>query len=561
MGHRIYERKHKCAYLVNLTTMYGSVFPSAFLISFPCALVSAILVFIFSDHPGSAEVNESILTNGAIWSSFSFIIGFLVVFRTSHSFNRFWEALTSTHKMGAEWFDACSALISFSKTNTCDGELVLLFHNTVIRLFSMLHACAIAELEDMDRGEDDDFMPQSFHILELLDARAFDDNTLLAIRESGCRVELIYQWIQQLIVENSKNGVLSIPAPILTRAFQELSTGFVCFHDAMKIADTPFPFPYAQTCDALLLVQYFCTPLVVATYVNHWGWAFLFCFVYIFSFWALTLTGLELEFPFGEDANDIDTVELQKSMNHKLQLLLTRSAWTAPKLQAGGLEQQKELINQICAAEEHVKPTFSRLWFDLEGSNELKSEQITSVKRRFAASSSGAVQAYVDPRTEREGTSVEVKVMMQPVNSKERNSRMPFRSSTKFIDGEDSFRAARSTNRSRPAPSRAHVQASYVCDGENSWNLNGCQSNCSDSYNGDRTGLHSDASRGSLGRRHSAGDADTVSNGNVSLAEKMTDSAPISLLRSVDEQPRANANAVEHPGLAKERESTTKTSL
>eukprot|EP00971_Amphidinium_carterae_P040851 802099-Amphidinium_carterae.2 len=39
MGHRFYERKHKCSYLVNLTAINGSVFPSAFMISFPCGIV------------------------------------------------------------------------------------------------------------------------------------------------------------------------------------------------------------------------------------------------------------------------------------------------------------------------------------------------------------------------------------------------------------------------------------------------------------------------------------------------------------------------------------------
>eukprot|EP00971_Amphidinium_carterae_P298215 5925588-Amphidinium_carterae.1 len=65
-----------------------------------------------------------------------------------------------------------------------------MLQNKVIRLFSMMHACAIAELEDMDRGEDTNaYMPQSFQQLELLDARAFDDQTIFAIRESDCRVD------------------------------------------------------------------------------------------------------------------------------------------------------------------------------------------------------------------------------------------------------------------------------------------------------------------------------------------------------------------------------------
>ena len=59
-------------------------------------------------------------------------------------------------------------------------------------------------------------------------------------------------WMQTLMVEHHVNGVLSIPAPILSRSFQELSNGMVAFHDAIKLSCIPFPFPYAQTRDGHL---------------------------------------------------------------------------------------------------------------------------------------------------------------------------------------------------------------------------------------------------------------------------------------------------------------------
>ena len=43
------------------------------------------------------------------------------------------------------------------------------------------------------------------------------------------------------------DGVLAIPPPILSRVYQTLSRGFVNLLNAKKIADTRFPFPYAQT--------------------------------------------------------------------------------------------------------------------------------------------------------------------------------------------------------------------------------------------------------------------------------------------------------------------------
>ena len=37
-----------------------------------------------------------------------------------------------------------------------------------------------------------------------------------------------------------------MPPPILSRVYQELSNAMLGFNSAMKVATTPFPFPYAQ---------------------------------------------------------------------------------------------------------------------------------------------------------------------------------------------------------------------------------------------------------------------------------------------------------------------------
>jgi len=191
----------------------------------------------------------------------------------------------------------------------------------------------------------------------------------MAVRDSSCRVELVYQWIQSLIVEAQSGGILGIPPPILTRSFQELSGGMVNFHDAMKVADTPFPFPYLQTCDILLFVLYISAPFVVSTYTNTWFLAGFFCFVLIFTFSCLTLTGLELEFPFGRDANDIQGADLQLEMNHKLKLLVTAASWRAPQLRravAGDEKQlQTSMIRCITSDAEKNRSSFAMLWHSL----------------------------------------------------------------------------------------------------------------------------------------------------------------------------------------------------
>merc|ERR1719469_447712 len=90
---------------------------------------------------------EGILRETQAWSGFSFLVGFLIVFRTSQAYARFWEGCTASHQMRAEWFDACSSIVSFTKYSKVSPLIIRNFKEVLIRLTSMLHAAALAELE------------------------------------------------------------------------------------------------------------------------------------------------------------------------------------------------------------------------------------------------------------------------------------------------------------------------------------------------------------------------------------------------------------------------------
>ncbi|CAK0827113.1 unnamed protein product [Prorocentrum cordatum] len=109
----------------------------------------------------------------------------------------------------------------------------------------------------------------------------------------------------------------------------------VALHDAAKIAEIPFPFPYAQICTFLLLTHWALTPLVTLQWTTSVVWAFVFSFVQVFIFWCLNLTAIELEQPFGRDANDLQTVDMQKILNQQLLLLLDTRNGDPPDLEKG----------------------------------------------------------------------------------------------------------------------------------------------------------------------------------------------------------------------------------
>lgn len=330
----------------------GSVFPFGFGVALPAASWAWVLKYLMTR--GYFEGLEDFVQDNSVWGSFNFLVGFLVVFRTSQSYNRFWDGCTATHKMRAEWFDACSALISFCRHSEESYVKINRFQRLLVHLFSMLHAVALAEIEDCNSEVLDDIMAYKF---EVLDCKVFDDESLKAVRDSDCKTELVFQWIQMAIVDNIKTGVLSIPPPILSRAFQELANGMVAAHDAIKISCIPFPFPYAQTCDLLLIMHWILCPLVVAPWVTSEWWSFSFCFAQVFCMWTMNRIAVEIENPFGADSNDLDGEDMQMEMNRHLSLLLSPSTKKTPHLvfREGSRETHYSGWYSLMAAWEHVE--------------------------------------------------------------------------------------------------------------------------------------------------------------------------------------------------------------
>eukprot|EP00971_Amphidinium_carterae_P022269 439154-Amphidinium_carterae.1 len=135
---------------------------------------------------------------------------------------------------------------------------------------------------------------------------------------------------------------LDIAPPIQSRMYQEVSNGMLGFNNSLKIADVPFPFPYAQLLDLSLIVFTFFIPMYVAIFTQSLYAAPALAFVLFEGIWcfnearhnphqrrletlrsfvhtlpavALAFVGWvgsfvaevakELEQPYGSDANDM----------------------------------------------------------------------------------------------------------------------------------------------------------------------------------------------------------------------------------------------------------------
>lgn len=370
-----YESRCGIGFILKILQARGSVFPKALCVSLPCALCSALLKELIDkgvmDRWLDADHYTLLLDAGA-WNGFAFLVGFLIVFRTSQSYSRFWDGSVHTHRMHAEWFDSCSNLIAFCVCSKADEETTSNFKHLIIRMFSLLHVLALAEIEDTCK---EDIENVNAFRMELIDVHGVDPYTLKRIKDSDSKVELVFTWIQQLIVANITTGVMSIPPPILSRVFQELSNGMVAFEQAMKITLIPFPFPYAQTCDCLMIIHWLVMPLIVAQWATHPFWAGVLVFIQVFMLWSLSFIAVELENPFGRDDNDLDSVHLQIAFNRHLSMLIVKDEEMLPQLLPTALKDTA----QISCAETRRSSNLASAWQKL---NESSSMPMRSANRR-----------------------------------------------------------------------------------------------------------------------------------------------------------------------------------
>lgn len=318
----------------NLKAMQGAGF-----ISLGVAMVSLALSFS-DEYLNSGLMGTFLAANTTVYTTLSGSLSLLVVFRTSQAYARYWDGSTLLHQMSGDWFDAASTVLSFCKYSKEDSVKIEEFQQLFVRLMSLLNAMILAELEGHNVGDDSkcdviyvkNILGANAMEFELLHPDAIDPKYIERVQKAKHKAEMVFQWIQNLIIENIVSGVLSIPPPLLTRTFQDLGSGMMHYHDALKYSDTPFPFPYTCATEILLMVHWLYTPIFVCTLTDSRIWVVFLSIMLVFVLWSLHLIAGELENPFGDDRNDLNMSEMQVDMNESLASLISVEAQETPKL-------------------------------------------------------------------------------------------------------------------------------------------------------------------------------------------------------------------------------------
>jgi predicted membrane chloride channel (bestrophin family) len=294
-------------------------------------------------------------------------VGFAVVFRTNLGWNRYWEAVGQLHLMYSKWCDAFSQLVAFASVTTERAyasdtqaniekavrveEIVEHAFNcfTVMSAFAadrlthgdtsrMERRCEtgaswsqrIVKREALRQTVDGETMMPQFEVSSsklkeqtpsgrdvgvgdiqqnawqaTYRVRALpSEDEMRALEDSTDRTTVVMYWI---IFDLAKvSNELEAAPPIQSRMYQELSNGMLGFNQCSKLADVPFPFPYAQMLTWLLCCFAAFIPVYVTVFSKSWYVSIILSFCLFEGIWGLNETAKELENPFGIDDNDIN---------------------------------------------------------------------------------------------------------------------------------------------------------------------------------------------------------------------------------------------------------------
>lgn len=337
-----------------LFRLQGSVAPRACFFAVPTALVALFLAYAdqwvgpeFRQSSGILEAQQS-----QLWQAATGVLFSLLIFRINRAMARFWEGTGLLHQMRGEWFDSVSCCVTFTRAGVKDREKdTMAFRHTIVRLMSLCHGTALKEIG----GEDADDC-------ETIDPQGLDNGTLHHLQtcsEHGFnRVEVLLHLIQSLITQSLDDGIIRVPAPIISRVYQTLSRGFVNLLNAKKIADTRFPFPFAQLISLLLFVNVILTPILVTSIFTQPALCVIFSFILIFGMSCLNFIGVELENPFGQDDNDLPLDHFQDEMNNCLLMLLHSSADLLPDVDSMRCMTDVDEIREIMMESRYLDPSF-----------------------------------------------------------------------------------------------------------------------------------------------------------------------------------------------------------
>ncbi len=273
----------------------GSVIPAIFNRVLLCGLFG---VFISSLHyfklPVSQPIQESVIPSS--------VLGLLLVFRTNTAYDRYWEGRKCWGSLINNVRNLARQIWINIEENAVEDK-----HQKILNM-RLLVAFAVAAKLHL-RSE-----PVSRELEELMSfSKYFKLKTM-----SNPPLEVAF-WIGDYFQQQYKNGLLHIHHLV---AMQDLLNKMVNdLGGCERILKTPMPLAYAIHLKQLLLIYCLLLPFQLVSTLGWWTGAI----VGLISFTLLGIEeiGIEIENPFGYDANDLPLDAICNTMLRNIEDLTT----------------------------------------------------------------------------------------------------------------------------------------------------------------------------------------------------------------------------------------------
>jgi len=296
----------------------GSVFNRSVVMATPC-FVGSVLISILNQEFRLSE-DLDIDNYYKVFAGSTAVLSFLLVFRTSIGYSRFWQGAEKMKSIKSSWVNVASCLFAFCTDKPEKQEEVEKFKHLLVRLMSLMHSCAMHQICNWEMT--------SFYSISL---KGINKQHLDHLAASEDPVTILMQWIQQSIVENQRKGIIDIAPPILSRVFQEIAAGQSDVMAAELLSKFPFPFPYAQIMVFQLVVQLVLTPVIAGLMCPNPLLAGTAGFLLPFYLWSIYFIAGELEMPYGDDANDLPVEQEHHEFDRALTILFDTKTSTVPE--------------------------------------------------------------------------------------------------------------------------------------------------------------------------------------------------------------------------------------
>eukprot|EP00201_Polytomella_parva_P014398 CAMPEP_0175066072 /NCGR_PEP_ID=MMETSP0052_2-20121109/16296_1 /TAXON_ID=51329 ORGANISM="Polytomella parva, Strain SAG 63-3" /NCGR_SAMPLE_ID=MMETSP0052_2 /ASSEMBLY_ACC=CAM_ASM_000194 /LENGTH=319 /DNA_ID=CAMNT_0016332715 /DNA_START=461 /DNA_END=1420 /DNA_ORIENTATION=- len=137
---------------------------------------------------------------------------------------------------------------------------------------------------------------------------------------ADARVLTVYTNFYTLMVShfNHPSFESKVVASMFPFTLQSLDEVMGNFGQALKLATTPFPFPWAQVVMSFLVMMTITLPFVTVTFLEQSWIGIMMSFMTVMTYWSLNEVATEMEDPFGYDPNDLPLSCFQYDLNQGL---------------------------------------------------------------------------------------------------------------------------------------------------------------------------------------------------------------------------------------------------